>query len=257
MLLATDRRLRGRQWSPLQRAILIATLATVMGSLFVATYSMALGDPVPHRIDAALVGDPAGHEPTVRSVQGVAGGSLVFRRYASVAAARRGLDEQNVYAALDLTSNPPTLYVASAAGASVARVLEKVSAAETTVRVVDTHPLSENDPNGLDIFYLMLVTTIIGFLTVFQVRANASGLGLRQWTLFVAGVALSASLVLTVVDGPLLHRLVLPVPESVGILALQLLAVTSFTSLMSVLIGRWAILPTWLFFVVLGNSSSG
>jgi hypothetical protein len=26
---------------------------------------------------------------------------------------------------------------------------------------------------------------------------------------------------------------------------------------MAVLIGRWAILPTWLFFVVLGNSASG
>jgi hypothetical protein len=33
--------------------------------------------------------------------------------------------------------------------------------------------------------------------------------------------------------------------------------VASFTSLMAVLIGRWAILPTWLFFVILGNSSSG
>ena len=35
------------------------------------------------------------------------------------------------------------------------------------------------------------------------------------------------------------------------------MAVASFTSLMAVLIGRWAVLPTWLFFVVLGNSSSG
>jgi hypothetical protein len=45
--------------------------------------------------------------------------------------------------------------------------------------------------------------------------------------------------------------------ESWGILALHLVAVASFTSLMLVLIGRWAILPSWLFFVVLGNSSSG
>jgi hypothetical protein len=240
-----------------ERGIFIAALATVMGSLFVATYSLALGDPVPHRIDAALVGDPGAHAGTVKSVQETAERSLVFHRYASVTAARRAIDEQDVYAALDLTSNPPTLYVASAAGASVARVLEKASAAEATVRVVDTHPLSKADPNGLDIFYLMLVTTIIGFLTVFQVRANAGGLGLRQWTMFVVGVALCASLVLTLVDGPLLNRLDLPVLETWGILALHLTAVASFTSLMSVLLGRWAILPTWLFFVVLGNSSSG
>jgi len=70
-------------------------------------------------------------------------------------------------------------------------------------------------------------------------------------------LAVAASLVFTLVDGPLLHRLDLPVLESWGILALQLLAVASFTSLMAVLIGRWAILPTFLFFVVLGNSASG
>jgi hypothetical protein len=33
--------------------------------------------------------------------------------------------------------------------------------------------------------------------------------------------------------------------------------VASFASLMAVLIDRWAIVPTWLFFVVLGNASSG
>jgi len=46
-------------------------------------------------------------------------------------------------------------------------------------------------------------------------------------------------------------------PEEWAILALHLLAVASFTSLMATLIGRWAILPTWLFFVILGNTSSG
>lgn len=55
----------------------------------------------------------------------------------------------------------------------------------------------------------------------------------------------------------MLHRLDLPVLESWAILGLQVVAVTSFASLMAVLIGRWAMVPTWLFFIVLGNSSSG
>ena len=37
---------------------MIAALGIVMGSLFVTTYTLALGDPVARRIDAALVGDP-------------------------------------------------------------------------------------------------------------------------------------------------------------------------------------------------------
>jgi hypothetical protein len=237
--------------------VLIAVLAIVMGSLFVTSYTLALGDPVPHRIDAALVGDPAQQAATVDAVQKVADDSLVFHRYASVPAARHAIDEQDVYAALDLTASRPTLYVASAAGASVARVLERISAAEAAVRVVDTHPLKPTDPNGVNIFYLMLVTTIIGFFTVFQVRANAGGLSLRRWTAFVVALAVAAPVALTVVDGALTHKLEVPLWESWGILTLDLLGVASFTSLMAVLIGRWAVLPTWLFFVVLGNSSSG
>jgi hypothetical protein len=134
---------------------------------------------------------------------------------------------------------------------------ERIATVDPGVRVRDTHPLSVHDPNGLNIFYLMLVTTIVGFLTVFQVRANARQLPRRHQIAFVVGLALTASLVLTLVDGPLLNRLTLPVPETWGILALQLLAAASFTSLMVVLIGRWAILPTFLFVVVLGNASSG
>jgi hypothetical protein len=249
--------LRGRQWSTRERVAVISALAIVMGSLFVTTYSLALGDPVPHRIDAALVGDPVSHPRTLGAVQGVANGSLAFHRYSSVAAALRAVDLQHVYAALDLSTARPTLYVASAAGASVARVLERISAGDPRVRVVDAHPLDVHDPTGIDIFYLMLVATIVGFITVFQIVANAGSMSLRHWVEFIVGLALGASLVFTLVEGPLLQRLHLPVLESWGILALQLLAVMSFARLMGVLVGRWAILPTWLFFVVLGNSSSG
>jgi len=249
--------LRGHRWSATERAVVIALVAIVSGSLFITSYSLALGDPVPHRIDAALVGDPTSHPRTVGAAERVADGGLVLHRYASVPAALQAIDEQHVYAALDLTATRPTLYLASAAGASVARVLEQISTVDPTVRVVDTHPLGTADPNGVETFYLMIVATIVGFLTVFQVRLNAGGLPLRRWTAFLVALAVAASLVFTLVDGPLLHRLDLPVLESWGILALQLLAVASFASLMAVAMGRWAILPTFLFFVVLGNSASG
>ncbi|MDT4906340.1 MAG: hypothetical protein QOH52_4356 [Pseudonocardiales bacterium] len=248
---------RGQPWSAPRRAILISFLAIVMGCLFLLTYSLALADPVPHRIDAAVVGDVSTHASTVDAVEQVADGSLVFRRYASVPAALHAIDLQQDYAALDLTPTRPTLYVASAAGASVARVLERVSTVDPTVRVVDTHPLAANDPNGLDVFYTMFVATIVGFITVMQVRANAPGLLVRHHVIFVVGLAVAVSFALTLVGGVMLHGLSAADPEAWGILALQVIAVASFTSLMSELIGRWAILPTWLFFSILGNSASG
>jgi hypothetical protein len=248
--------LRGRRWSAPERAALISAIAIAMAALFVTTYSLALGNPVPHGVPIAVVGDQAAHAATVQAVSQVAG-APEFRAYESLASAKEAIDWQQVYAALDLTVEPPTLYVASAAGASVARALSHVTSVDPGVRVVDTHPLGVNDPNGVDIFYLMLGTTILGFVAAFQVRANAAPLSLRAWCGFVLAHAGAGALVLALVVGPVLHRLALPVWEGWVILSLQLVAAASFASLMAVLVGKWAILPTWLFFVVLGNSSSG
>jgi hypothetical protein len=173
--------LRGHPWTPPERAILISLVAIAMGSLFVTTYSLALGDPIPRHINAAIVGDGGAHSGPVDSTELVARGKLDFHRYPSLPAALHAIDLQNVYAALNVASQRPTLYVASAAGASVARVLQTIATVDRTVRVRDTHPLSVHDPSGLNIFYLMLVTTIVGFLTVFQVRANVGELRRRRW----------------------------------------------------------------------------
>ena len=250
-------RLRGHQWTALQKAAVIVGLATAMGCLFLLTYSEALADPVPRHIDAAIVGESATQGPTVDAVEHVAEGKVVFRSYASTQAALEAIDDQQVYATLDLTGPRPMLYVASAAGASVARLFEETSTIDPPVQVVDRHPLAPNDPNGLDVFYTMFVTTIVGFITVFQIRANAPGLMLRHHVAAVLALAVAVSFGLTLVGGVLLHGYSTADPEAWGILALQLVAVTSFTSLMAVVIGRWAIIPTWIFFSILGNSASG
>jgi hypothetical protein len=65
-------RLREHQWAPIQRATLIGVLSIVIGSLFVATYQLALGDPVPHRINAAVIGDRSANARTVAAVERVA-----------------------------------------------------------------------------------------------------------------------------------------------------------------------------------------
>jgi len=248
---------RQHEWVPAERGILIVLITIVMGSLFVAAYSLALGDPVPHRIQAALVGNRTSGTKAIDALEAITRDRLAFKQYPSISKARHALDEQDVYAALDLSSPRPTLYLASAAGASVAHVLERISAIDPSIAVIDYRPVASNDPNGLDIFYLVLVATIIGFLAVFQIRAMAGKLEQRHHVAFVLGIAIAGSLVLTAVDGPLLHRPAGVYPEEWGILALHILAVSAFASLMAVLLRHWGLLPTWLFFVILGNASSG
>jgi hypothetical protein len=235
----------------------ISVLAITVGSLFLASYTLALGDPVPRRIGTAVVGDLSPHRAILDEIERATDGGVDFRAYPTLAAAEDAIDRQQVYVALDVTTPIPRLYVSSASGASVERVFLSVAAADPQLRVVDTHPLPSSDPAGLDIFYLVIAATVLGFLTVFQVRLNAGGLSLRRWTGFVLSFGIAASLALVLVAGPLLHRLPLPILESWGILALQLITVAAFASAMAVLVGRWAIMPTFLLFMVLGNTSSG
>jgi hypothetical protein len=212
---------------------------------------------VPHRIDAALIGFTAAHPGPVKAVEQVASGKLAFSRYPSASAALRAIDQQDVYAALDLNSSRPILYVASAAGVSVARVLDRMTIVDPAMRLVDTHPLSEHDPNGVEIYYLLLIATVIGFFTIFQAGVNAPLSLVLYRVVFVLVFSTATSLVLTLIDGPWLGRIDLPVAETWGILALAVLAAASFAEVSSYGLGRWAVLPTFLFFAILASASSG
>ena len=48
-------RLRGHRWSSIERAGVIAAVAIVLSALFVTTYSLALGDPVPRQVKTLYV----------------------------------------------------------------------------------------------------------------------------------------------------------------------------------------------------------
>jgi hypothetical protein len=127
---------------PYEHALVVSSIAVVMAVLFVASYALALGRPKPHEIPTALVGRRA-YEPTlVAALERAAGSSLKLRRYPSQLAAERAIGEQRVYAALVLTTRPPRLLIAGAAGASVANVLkESAQRAGRPLQVIDVRPL--------------------------------------------------------------------------------------------------------------------
>ena len=64
-------------WSPAASAVVVCALAIAVGSLFLTTYTLALGDPVPHRIDTAVVGNPRAHASVVQAVDRAAGGEWI------------------------------------------------------------------------------------------------------------------------------------------------------------------------------------
>ena len=244
---------------PWRAAVVVIGVALLMGAAFAFSYTVALGRPSPHDIPVAVVGGEAATTRVTGALQAGARMGLDLRSYPSLPAAEAAVDDQRVFAVV-VGGDQPTLYVSSASGSSVARVLTQVVQAvppDLGVRVVDLHPLPRSDPQGLTSFYVTIAATILGLVTVFQLRVHAGGVGLPVWLGYLTVLSAGTGLVLAFVVGPLLDALPGPYWEIALALALQTATTASFNSLMILLAGKWAILPTWGVFILLGNTSSG
>lgn len=248
---------------PYRAALIVVGVATTMAAVFVTSYSLALGRATPHEIPIGLVGSEARSPGLVAALERGVDGQLAFQPYASAGAAEAAITEQRVYAALVLEPGRPRLLVASASGASVARVLEKAAEQVVTssgvpeLDVVDLHPLPPSDPQGLVAFYVTLAASILGFLTCFQLVANAKGLSLRAWLAVVMLLAVVGGLLLALATDPIIGALHGSFAELWAALSTEVAVAALFASTMVVLLGRWAILTTFTLFVILGNASSG
>lgn len=247
---------------PYRHGLVVLVIAVVLAALFVSSYSLVLGRPIPRRIPAGIVGEASSNPGLMSRLQAETGGALKFAPFGSVSAVRDALDQQTIYAALVLTSGRSQLLVSSAAGFSVSRVVQQaageVSAGVSpSLEVIDVHPLPASDPQGLVSFYVTLVSTILGFLSMFQLRTYAPELSLRAWLAFLLVLAVVGGLVLAVVVGPVIGALPAPMTKVWAASALEIAASALFASTMLVLFAGAAIIPTWLLLVILGNTSSG
>ena len=237
-----------------------------MGALFAGFYLDALGRPTARALAVGVVSQASGQDPAaspyVRALDTALSHGLRTTRYPTVAAAEDAVERQEKYAVVVVRADGSVLLeTSSASGSSVARVLGQASAAaqeSTATRLTtrDLHPLPPSDPSGLSAFYVTIAATIIGFVGTFQLRVHAKPLPLPAW--FTASGALAAfGSLLIVVSGVVALGLPLPFGETWWALGLQSMTASAFAATMAVLIGRWALLPTWLLFILLGNTSSG
>ena len=122
---------------------------------------------------------------------------------------------------------------------------------------MNLHPLPPGDPTGLVEFYATLAASIVGFVAMFQLRANVPGISLGGWLALIVVLAVVGGLVLALVTDPLINALPGPFAELWFALGADMAAAALICSALIVLIDRWAIIPIWLLFVVLGNTSAG
>lgn len=243
----------------IRKAAVVLTIALLLASAFAAAYTVALGRPFPRHLRIGVVGPESVTTAIVDQFQ-MRSEEFDVSPYPSRDAAVAAVNRQAITAVVDATANPPELLVSSASDPSSARVLTQLnqsSPGRFRLPVVDLHPLPASDPAGLATFYVVIAATILGFVTMFQLRANVKTLNLRRWLVFLATLAVLGGAALAVVSGPLLGALDAPFQEAWLLISLQIAIAALFNSTMLVLVHRWAIIPTWLVFILLGNTSSG
>jgi hypothetical protein len=245
-----------------RNAATVIVIATAMACLFAVSYTLALGRPTRHQIATAVVGDRSRDQALVAFIERQLDHELGLVRLPTPAAASRAIAQQRVFAALLLDRPRPKLIVSSASGVSVARALEQAaghvpSSADGPLLTVDERPLPATDPDGLVAFYITIAATILGFVTMFHLRANAPGVSLRVWLVCVATLAavggLGLATVTLIVVGPPAGHWV----ELWALIGAEIGAAAVFNSAMLALIGKWAIVPAWCLFIAIGNAASG
>ncbi|MFF5565670.1 ABC transporter permease [Streptomyces sp. NPDC012623] len=250
--------------SPFLPAVVLAFILAAAAGLFAGSYTYNMANPTPHRIPAAVVG-PTGTPQARAFVSGMEkalNASLELHRYPSEAAARDGVEQQEVFAVLTFRPRVVDLAVAGAAGSSVAEILGQTAPAVARsvgvpVRISDIKPLQKGDPRGLALFYISLAAVIIGFVGAIQLSVHARGLNPAERIAFTIAYSLLGAFAIASVVDWWLGALRLPFLESWLILAFTMFTSGMVFTMFNTLMGRWAMLPTWGLMVLLGNPSSG
>ncbi|WP_066041380.1 ABC transporter permease [Herbiconiux solani] len=249
---------------PNKPALVVSLLVSLFAALFVTSYSLAMGNPQPHDVPIGVVSQSVTPTSLDQSLQSVTGTSFDVRSFPDEQSARDAIEQQDIYAAVvDEAGTTAQLLISSASGASVARLIESDAtqlgtSLDVTFTVTDLNPLSPSDPGGLVLFYLALASTIIGFVGAIQTRVNAGGLTLGGELAWDAGRAVLVGLVVTLTAGPVLRFESFPFLPVWGVLSTSVFIAGAVYSFFRVVIGgKWALLPTWILFILISNPSSG
>ncbi|KAA5831896.1 ABC transporter permease [Saccharopolyspora hirsuta] len=247
--------------SPFFPATVLVLIIGAAAALFAGSYTFAMANPTPHSVPLAVVGvrdDPA----LLAEMERATGTEFDLRRYPAYGEAVHAVEEQRVFGVLDLRGSAVRLDLASAAGASVAQLLEQVATQAAAshgvaIEVRDLKPLQRGDPRGLALFYVSLAAIVIGFVGAIQLSVHAKALNPAERIGFTAAFALLGGFAIIAVVDWLLGAVRFPFVESWLILALTMFTSGMVFTMFNTLLGRWAMVPTWGLMVLLGNPSSG
>ncbi|GAA2115106.1 hypothetical protein GCM10009802_14910 [Streptomyces synnematoformans] len=257
--------IRAFRAGPFLTPVVLALLLAAVAGLFAGSYTAAMANPTPHNLPVAVVGDvdaEPGARAFVSGLEDAMDASVELRPYGTYAQARDAVEEQRVFAVLRVAPDRMRVDLSGAAGASVAQLLTEeaprvAKRVGVPLTVRDIKPMQSGDPQGLALFYISLAAVIVGFMGAIQLSVHARTLNPAERIAFTAAYALLGGFTIYAVVDLLLGVVRLPFPQSWLTLALTMFTSGMVFTMFNTLMGRWAILPTWVVMVLIGNPSSG
>ncbi|MDT0268300.1 ABC transporter permease [Streptomyces sp. DSM 44915] len=214
----------------------------------------------PHQLPVGLVGSSA--EATALAGERLAGQGDAFevREYQDEAAARRAIEEREVYGAFVLTdTGQPEVLTASAGGAAVSQLLVGAAQAQAPdgvqVTVTDVVPAPAGDPRGAAFGASLLPLVMAGIAT--GALLTVSGLRGGRALAALLGAAVLAGSVATLIARDWLGALAGDWWQVAGVLGLLVAAGGATVAGLAALLGRAGIGVGALLLMLLGNPWSG
>ncbi|MEU9980445.1 hypothetical protein [Streptomyces sp. NPDC050856] len=224
-------------------------------------YLGAFHAPQPHDLRVDVVGSAPAARVLAQTLQDGGDGALDVRTVADRDTAVEALKAQEIFGAY-LPGAKPELLVASAASDTSATVVEKVftdvaARRGAPLEVTDVVPVSEGDPTGQGVFFLLVALSIGSYASVAVIGGAGAVLPLRIRALLAAGMSLVVSGIGAVFAGPLFHLV------DTGLGGVWAMAWLYSAGILLIGVGlhtflkRWTTLGVMVLFVMLNFTSSG
>jgi hypothetical protein len=251
---------------PELRLAIFTLLVPLYLSVAVATnYIGAFHAPKPHHVKVAIVGAPASTAPFAHELSLTPPNGFDVSQLVSVRQARRLVDERKLAGAYIPSSRPPTIIVATAASASLASFVEatfrQVAAAQDRpLAIDDVRPLPANNPSGAPNYFLIVICTLGGFLTVAALGLVAPTLPEYHRFAVAAAASLLAPIIGYLIAGPgygTFSASFGTIVAMLGLGALYAFTVATTTRLLQLGLGARGTLVASLLFIFLNFPTSG
>ncbi len=231
-------------------------------------YLGAFGDPSPHHMPVAIVGQgpaPQVLAQTLMDRGDTAGDALDVRTVPTRADAVHLLQDRRVFGAYVMNRTArtaPELLVASAGSDTNASVVEKIftpvaAAQGHPLKVTDVVPPAPHDPTGQGLFFLLVAVSIGSYASVAVIGGAGVVLPMRVRTLLAAGMSLAVSLLGALFAGPVFHLVQHGVCGVWAMTWLYCAGILLIGTGLHTFLRRWTTLGVMVLFVMLNFTSSG